>query len=227
MKKKIIIFVLTLFTMCGKGYAQDNLQLGIGPYMAWGMGTNISAVPDGRHNAIAFYRLPDVGFHFYMPITDSLYIGWALDMGLTNFGYQVENWRIEKMYPHHFGYITVNPQIVLRGLMIGPVIAIPAFADYIDRKIDRSHLSILSGMSLEYLYPVWGDEDGRINVFFKMLYMFSTTFDDYIKNDPLRREIPETDKPINNSHNPRFASLTFGFSYVFNLTKPPVIEEEN
>lgn len=223
MNKIIILVFLFVSFLCQSNSQEEipskKIQLGLGPYIAWGGGTNISPVPDGRKNGFVLYRLPDVGAHFYMPLTDTNYIGWALDMGLTNYGFKVINFANDDEYVHHFGYITFNPQIVVGGFMTGITIAVPVFADYRDRNISTSNLNILTGMTMQYLTPIWSDIDGRINLFVKLSYLFTPTFDNYVKQDPLKIEIPNTSRPVNNSHNPRFASVTLGFSYSFNLVK--------
>ncbi len=204
----------------------DNLPIGIGPYIGCGVGTNMTPAPDGRQTDIVFYRLPDAGVSIYLPLTPRAYIGLSSDIGFSNYGYIVEDFSTEDEYIHHFACFTFNPSLVFRGFSFGYTLGIPLLADYNDSKIKLSDLNIQHGISFGYLYPIWGDNDGRISVSFELTYMFTNVFEDYGKDDPLKKIIPETDIPLNNSNSPRFVSAIIGFNYTFNLFNKAIEEAD-
>lgn len=227
--KKIPVFLLILAAVAAPLFSQNeeeqevrlaNLPIGVGPYLAYGIGTNMTPAPDGRQTGPVIYRLPDAGVNLYMPISSTAYIGLAGDIGFTNYGFSMSDYHSGKDFIHHFSAIAFNPQIMFRGFQLGYVFAIPVSADYNDSKIDLSDLNTQSGVTLEYLYPIWGDNDGRISVFGKLTYMFSNVFKDYMEDDPLLDIVTPGEIPLNNANSPRFASLIIGFTYTFNMFNP-------
>ena len=194
-----------------------NLPFGIGPYLGYGLGVNLTPAPDGRKSDIALADLPDAGASIYMPLSSTAYIGLTADISFTNYGFTMIDYSTKDEYLHRFSCISFNPSILFSGFMVGYTMGIPIMADYNDSKIDKSDLNIQQGVTFGYQYQIWGDNDGRIAVSARLTYMFSNVFDDYMVDDPLIDIIAPGDIPLNNSNSPRFATFTIGFNYMFNF----------
>jgi hypothetical protein len=219
----MIVLIVPFYNLMSQDDEQNddvrlaNLPIGIGPYLCYGIGTNMTPAPDGRQTGLVMYRLPDAGVNMYMPISSTAYIGLSGDIGFTNYGFNMSNYYTEEEYIHHFSFITFNPAVMFRGFLLGYTLGIPVSADFNDSKIDLSTLNTQHGVTLSYLYPIWGDNDGRISVFGKLTYMFTNVFEDYMEDDPVAEYMTRYEIPLNNSNSPRFASLIIGFTYTFNM----------
>lgn len=220
--KKLLVTVFALFSI--SLFAQDefveydNFPMSIGPYLDYTLGINGVDTPEGRKNGIAMAALPNVGFTFYLPLSEESRLGMLYDLGLSNYAFNIEDVRDGTTYLHNFSYLNLAVQYYFHGLTTGFRFGTPLFADIDDNEIKTDNLNINAEFIIGGSFPIYYDETGSFTLYFRFGYMLNGIFDNFKEDDPLRGTIPAVPNyPIDNSFNPRAASFSLGFNYNFFL----------
>ena len=225
--KKIIFTILGIFSLTFVNNAQEIYPMGIGPSLSYSIGVNANDVPKGRKNGLAFSNVPDIGVNYYLPFTENANLGLSLDLSYVTYSYQMKNYFTNSPYNFYFHSFEINPNFYFSGFTFGFNMNIPLSAE-IDNGEDISEsVSTTFGVKIGGILPIYWNETGRINLIIEGNYNFTGIYSDYPNNDPMSKYAPPNPPNTQNSSlNPRNASLSIGFSYLFNLTKPKQIEFE-
>ncbi len=224
---KKFILLLLCFGILVEAKSQENFPISFGPQLGMKFGVNGVETPLGRKNGIALANLPDAGIHVYMPLTENYPLGISMDVRFSPYSFFIIEDATDKKYQHSFNYLVFNASLNFKGILFGFTFGSALNADAEGIAIKTDDLSTMSEVQIGYTYPIWADDTGRFNVFIKGSYFLNQMFNDFPKVDPMKNYIPELpEEPITNNSNPRAASVSVGFNYLFNLYPPVVPEEE-
>ncbi|MBM2814284.1 MAG: hypothetical protein HW421_1046 [Ignavibacteria bacterium] len=189
----------------------------IGPFISMKAGINAVNPPNVRKNAIAFNGLPDFGLAFFVPLSQTNNIGVEFVGAYSTFTYSIDRAFGTLSYKHSFSYSTLAANFNFDFLTAGFIFGLPISADF-GPQLDVNLLNIISEFHIGGSYPVMSDETGSLVVFITAGIMLTNIFNDFKKDDPLINLMPvSTDQQLTNDYNPRAASVSIGFKYMFNL----------
>lgn len=219
--KKIIITIIGIFCLTSVNYSQDLFPMGVGPSLSYSLGVNANDVPKGRKNGLAFSNIPDFGINYYLPFTENANLGLSLDLSYATYSYQMKNYFTNAPYNFYFHSFEINPNFYFAGFTFGFNMNIPLAAE-IDNGEDISDMiNTTFGVKVGGIIPIYWNETGRINFIIEGNYNFTGIYSDYPDKDAMSKYAPPNPANTQNSSlNPRNASVSFGFSYIFNLSKP-------
>lgn len=225
--KKVIITILGIFCLTSVNNAQELFPMGLGPSLSYSLGVNANDVPKGRKNGLAFSNIPDLGLNFYLPFTENSNLGLSLDLSYATHSYQMKNYFTNSPYNFYFHFFEINPNLYFSGFVFGFNMNIPLSAEIDNGEDISKFINTTFGVKIGGIIPIFWNETGRINFIIEGNYSFSGIYSNYPNEDPMSKYAPPTPANTQNSSlNPRNASVSFGFSYIFNLTKPKQIEFE-
>ncbi len=226
MKNALIVIILFILAI-NVSISQENYPISYGPQVSMKFGINGVETPLGRKNGVALANLPDVGATIYLPLSNSNPLGLTFDLRYSPYSFFIIEDATDLKYQHNFSYFLVNSGIFFKGITFGFSLGLPLSADVDGATISTDELPMMSEVQIGYTYPIWEDETGRFNIFIKGTYFLSQMFNDFPKNDPMKKLIPEfPEEPITNNSNPRAVTVYVGFNYLFNLNPPIVFDEE-
>ena len=220
MKKIIYLFLVAIvFVMNAKAQDDDLYPLSFGPMLSGKMALNGVDTPMGRKNGLAISSLPDFGIAAYIPATYVGNIGALFNLEYSSYSFLMKDADREIDYQHNLHYITLSSSFYFNDLWFGFGAGMPLSADYEGIEIDSDIFNMTIDFRIGYMYPIYQDEDARLNLFAEASYMLTGIYDEYPENDPMKDIIPEHDiDPVTSVHNPRIASFRIGFNYLFNFS---------
>lgn len=216
-----IIFLILINLVTYKAIAQENFSQGIGIYTSFKAGINATEQPSGRKTGIAFNGIPDFGIVAYVPVSETSQLAALIDIGYSNYSFITSNERPELEVDditHKYAYVAISPKFYFHSAMFGFRFGMPVSSDIDGADTDIEDLGFMAEVILGGMFPIYNDETGRFNLFFELSYMLSGVYKDYEEDDPLKEIIPASiDQNITNAFNPRVASISLGFNYMFNF----------
>lgn len=217
--KKIILFI-ALFLIFFEAKSQDEelYPLSIGPLLSGKMGINGVDTPLGRQNGLAISQLPDFGITAYFPASTYADLGALISIEYASYSFMLNDFDRDIKYQHNLQYVTFSASFYFDKFWLGFGAGLPVGANYEGIEISTDIIDMMADVRIGFMYPIYYDEDARLNLFVEGAYMLTGIFDDYPKNDPLAEVIPpfESD-PITDVFNPRAASFRIGFNYLFHF----------
>jgi hypothetical protein len=217
MKKKyvyIFVFLISFLRL----FSQTIHPVSIGLNLGMKAGISVIETPEGRQNGISFNSLPEFGINGFYPISKSSNLGLSLNLEYSTYSFVIKDFGKGTKYVHEASYITFNPNLYFNGITFGFGLGLPSIANMDGINIDAKVINTMIDFKFGYIYPIFEDETGIINIFFNASYMLTKVFDNFKINDPLKLTVPEiVGYPITDANNPRTASVTLGFKYDFNL----------
>lgn len=219
--KKFILASLIIYILASAAHAQENFSKSVGIYAGMKAGINGVEPPEGRKSALSFNGLPDFGITSYLPVSSSAQLAAIVDLGYSSYSFITKNaWGDlpDMEFVHNFSYLTLSPKFYFHSFMFGFKFGVPLAADIEGADVDTDQIDMMAEVVLGGMFPLYYDETGRFDIYIEASYMLTGLYDNFAKDDPLRNKIPEASfDPITNDSNPRVASLTIGFNYMFNF----------
>jgi hypothetical protein len=120
-------------------------------------------------------------------------------------------------YNYRFSYITFAANLYFGGFTFGMNMGIPSSGSS-GADIPTEKMSNLLEFRVGGIIPLFADETGNMNLTIHGGYMLSGIFNHFGTDDPLKgivKSVPP--EVVTDAFNPRAASLTIGFNYLFNL----------
>ncbi|MFW6232762.1 MAG: hypothetical protein ACOC4D_01860, partial [Bacteroidota bacterium] len=200
-----MLFILLVFPLSLSAQeAGVNIPASLGPFLSWKAGLNGSETIEGRKNALAFNNLPDFGANFYYPLSESSLLGLSTDLGYLNYSYAIEDDLTGEKFTHRYSYVALNPNIFFSGFTFGFAFGLPVSASLEGSEIDTDKLDFMAEIKLGYIYPVFTDETGTMNIYINAGYMLSGLYKDFPDDDPLAPFInAENEYVVSGNNNPR------------------------
>lgn len=217
--KKIIILI-AFFSIIFNAAAQDEdlYPLSIGPLLSGKFGINGVDTPLGRQNGLAVSPLPDFGITAYLPTSNYANLGALISIEYASYSFMLNDFDRNIKYQHNLQYVTFSAAFYFDKFWLGFGAGLPLGANYEGIEISSNILTIITDVRIGFMYPIYYDEDARLNLFIEGAYMLTGIYKDYPKNDPLAAVIPPfKSDPITDVFNPRAASIRIGFNYMFHF----------
>jgi len=214
--RSIIFIFLILVTIVTELSSQANYPPSVGLNLAMKAGVSVVQTPVGRQNALSFNKLPDIGLSGYYPISENAPLGVVANIDFCNYSYIIKDYGNGNLYKNSNSYISFAPSLFFKGIMLGFGFGIPLSADVDGSSIDEGTINTLYDLRFGYSYDLYLDESARLSIYIIASYMLNHIFSDFETNDPMKLIVPQVENYIiNNSHNPRAASLSIGISYYY------------
>ena len=215
--KRIIAAVINIIIFFSVvSYAQET-TCSIGPYLALKGGISGVNTPSGRENGFSFNGIPDIGATIHFPLDSIVDLGLGFNLGYSKYSYYIFESDGNGEFQHNYSYLTFGPNVTIDFLFMGFNFGFPLAAD-IETEINTDKLGFLAEIQLGAALPVYTDETGEMNMFFRIGYMLTGIYDSFSKDDPLINIIPvQPPQNLADKYNPRVLSFALGFNYLFNL----------
>lgn len=227
MKRTILLVVGFIGLMFVKSNGQTSkLPAAIGPYFSEKFGISAITTPQGRKNGVAFSGNPGFGASAYIPFGKETNLGMTFDLGYDTYSYIMKDGNdILPDLQFKYSYLCFNPSLFFDGFTFGINFAFPMSANYEGKEIKTSMLNTVVEAKIGWTQPLYRDATGRLNFVATAGYTLGGVYNDFVQNDPLKNMYPAVPpQRITSSFNPRVASITVGFNFLFNLS--PQAENE-
>lgn len=217
--KKIIYLLIISFVVINLHAQEDELYpLSFGPILSGKLGISGVDTPLGRKNGLAVSSLPDFGLIAYLPTNLNANLGALITAEYSSYSFLMNDVDREIDYQHNLHYVTFSASFYFDKFWLGFGAGLPMSADYEGIEIDSDMLAFMADVRIGFMYPIYYDEDARLNLFIEGAYMLTGIYDDFPSNDPMENVIPaKSQDPISPMFNPRAASVRIGFNYMFHF----------
>ncbi|MBI3259385.1 MAG: hypothetical protein HYZ54_07940 [Ignavibacteriae bacterium] len=215
-KKALLIVCAIVLSGYVTASAQSYLQLQLGPYISAKAGVNTGSIVKGRNTGMTFNVPPDFGVTFNQPFNkkkSSLAIMFDIGYNTTSiFDKHADSldWTPpdSEIITTSVHYLNISPCLHIKGFVVGLNLGFALSADSASKggivKGDYKNtdkFSSLLEIRIGGMIPLMEDETGVLNMNITAAYALSGLY----VND-------ESD------YNPKQASLSLGFSYLFNVS---------
>lgn len=226
MRKTLLTFAIIMITAMSLP-AQEEVSepfISVGPSLAIKMGINAVTPPIGRQNGLSFNSIPDFGVQAFINMGETNSLGMIFDIGYSTYSYKIKayNYLVEGAasdvtYTHKFSYLTLSSSLFFKGFLFGFNVGFPMSGDF-GATIEKDNIQTMAEFTTGGIFPLYADESGIFNLHIKASYMLTGVLNSFKDNDPLKNivKVPPPDL-LTNDANPRVASVSVGFSYLFNV----------
>jgi hypothetical protein len=214
--KKILLYclvaVLGFMTLNAQKTTNEteNFPMSVGPFLTGKAGVNTSDVPQGTKNGFTINGMPDLGITAYFPFAKNGKFGATLDLAYSNLAYDLKEYGNESNKSTlTYSYFTIAPNVHIFGFLLGLGINIP-----LDMKVDQNYATAIEkeflGTVIDFrlggMVPLFENETGRLNLIINGAIALTGTLNE--------SKLPAL---YDKAYNPKPASLSVGFSYLFNV----------
>lgn len=225
--KPIIFILLSSFGIAQVSDEKELYPFSFGAGIYGKASTNAVVQPEARKTDFIFNNVPDFMLNAYLPYSSTNDIGLFTEMGFNNHQFFTEDANNGENYTSSINYFSIAPYLYMEDFLIGFSISVPIAADYglpsgtalpNDEVSELERLNNLFELRLGYIYTLYEDYNGRLNISILASYSMNGLFNNYEENDPYKELIiqPE-DYRVTEVFNPRIASINIGISYFFYL----------
>lgn len=232
----LILFSFVLFFYYQTvAYSEIIHRPGLGIFVAGKAGMSAQGQPDGHKAAVGFSALPDIMIQGFVPLSSTRDIGMTFEVGYSSFSFGQKILQNASRGPNEdivgsieYSALSAGAHFHLNVLSLGLVAHFPQSGSVESKLLAdpaSGDLDLTGKMRTQWegkvtlTVPILENRTGRLSFVLSGGYSLTQLMFDWQKDTFLQQKYSAWDVTLP-GYNPRQASLSIGFSYLFSLVRP-------